>query len=62
MTELVFTVAGCRDGKRIKLQIWDTAGEERYRVITTAYYKGAMGFIVMFDLTNEESFAAIKSW
>ncbi|KAG7267918.1 hypothetical protein CRUP_006668 [Coryphaenoides rupestris] len=36
-----------RNDKRIKLQIWDTAGQERYRTITTAYYRGAMGFILM---------------
>jgi small GTP-binding protein len=51
-----------RQDKRIKLQIWDTAGQERYRTITTAYYRGAMGFILMFDLTNEESFHAVKGW
>nr|ABD65430.1 Rab3 [Suberites domuncula] len=51
-----------RQDKRIKLQIWDTAGQERYRTITTAYYRGAMGFILMFDLTNEESFLAVKGW
>uniref|UniRef100_A0A8C4XJ53 small monomeric GTPase n=1 Tax=Falco tinnunculus TaxID=100819 RepID=A0A8C4XJ53_FALTI len=46
--------------KRIKLQIWDTAGQERYRTITTAYYRGAMGFILMYDITNEESFNAVQ--
>lgn len=51
-----------RQEKRIKLQIWDTAGQERYRTITTAYYRGAMGFILMFDLTNEESFQAVRGW
>ncbi|MCJ8737822.1 hypothetical protein PDJAM_G00028540 [Pangasius djambal] len=51
-----------RNDKRIKLQIWDTAGQERYRTITTAYYRGAMGFILMYDITNEESFAAVQDW
>ena len=51
-----------RNDKHIKLQIWDTAGQERYQAITTAYYHGAMGFIVMFDLTNEETFAACRMW
>eukprot|EP00731_Ephydatia_muelleri_P018920 Em0011g960a len=51
-----------RNDKRVKLQIWDTAGQERYRTITTAYYRGAMGFIIMFDLTNEDSFLAVKKW
>ncbi|XP_026964358.1 thioredoxin domain-containing protein 12 isoform X1 [Orcinus orca] len=48
--------------KRVKLQIWDTAGQERYRTITTAYYRGAMGFILMYDVTNEESFNAVQDW
>ena len=48
--------------KRIKLQIWDTAGQERYRTITTAYYRGAMGFILMYDITNEESFNSVQDW
>ncbi|XP_007242628.2 ras-related protein Rab-3C [Astyanax mexicanus] len=51
-----------KNNKRIKLQIWDTAGQERYRTITTAYYRGAMGFILMYDITNEESFAAVQDW
>ncbi|KAM6332028.1 LOW QUALITY PROTEIN: ras-related protein Rab-3A-like [Alca torda] len=50
-----------RNDKRIKLQIWDTAGHE-YRTITTAYYRGAMGFILMYDITNEESFNAVQDW
>ena len=37
----------------------DTAGQERYRTITTAYYRGAMGFILMYDVTNEESFNSV---
>uniref|UniRef100_A0AAY5K8A5 small monomeric GTPase n=1 Tax=Esox lucius TaxID=8010 RepID=A0AAY5K8A5_ESOLU len=51
-----------RNDKRIKLQIWDTAGQERYRTITTAYYRGAMGFILMYDITNEDSFNAVQDW
>lgn len=46
----------------MKLQIWDTAGQERYRTITTAYYRGAMGFILMYDVTNEESFNSVQDW
>jgi len=46
----------------IKLQIWDTAGQERYRTITNAYYKGADGIIIVFDITNKESFQNIDSW
>ncbi|KAM6227821.1 ras-related protein Rab-3C isoform 2-T2 [Spheniscus humboldti] len=41
---------------------FDTAGQERYRTITTAYYRGAMGFILMYDITNEESFNAVQDW
>ncbi|ESN99507.1 hypothetical protein HELRODRAFT_84303 [Helobdella robusta] len=51
-----------RNDKRVKLQIWDTAGQERYRTITTAYYRGSMGFILMYDVTNEESFNAVQDW
>ncbi|KAK8768015.1 hypothetical protein V5799_005205 [Amblyomma americanum] len=51
-----------RHDKRVKLQIWDTAGQERYRTITTAYYRGAMGFILMYDVTNEESFNSVQDW
>ena len=51
-----------RQEKRVKLQIWDTAGQERYRTITTAYYRGAMGFLLMYDVTNEESFNSVQDW
>ncbi|CAG8675340.1 2224_t:CDS:2, partial [Dentiscutata erythropus] len=47
------------DGKRIKLQIWDTAGQERFRTITTAYYRGATGILLVHDVTNERSFNSI---
>lgn len=40
----------------------DTAGQERYRTITTAYYRGAMGFILMYDVSNEESFNSVQDW
>ncbi|CAF95016.1 unnamed protein product [Tetraodon nigroviridis] len=40
----------------------DTAGQERYRTITTAYYRGAMGFLLMYDITSQESFCAVQDW
>lgn len=40
------------DGKTIKAQIWDTAGQERYRAITSAYYRGAVGALLVYDITK----------
>ncbi|XP_022090884.1 ras-related protein Rab-8A-like [Acanthaster planci] len=50
------------DGKKIKLQIWDTAGQDRFRTITTAYYRGAMGIMLVYDITNHKSFENISNW
>ena len=50
------------EGKLIKLQIWDTAGEERFRTITKTYYKGANGIILTYDVTDINSFKNIKNW
>ena len=50
------------DDKVVFSLLQDTAGQERYRTITTAYYRGAMGFILMYDVTNEESFNAVQDW
>ena len=49
------------DGKRIKLQIWDTAGAERFRTITAAYYRGTMGILLVYDVTEERSFQSIRN-
>ena len=48
--------------KLVKLQLWDTAGEERFRTITKTYYKGAHGIILMYDVTDQNSFKNIRNW
>ena len=50
------------DGKKVKLQIWDTAGQERFKNIQASYYKGANGVLVVYDITNRESFEHLNSW
>ncbi len=50
------------DGKVIKLQIWDTAGQDRFRTITSTYYRGAHGIIVVYDITVLDSFNNVKVW
>ena len=51
-----------KKGKNIKLQIWDTAGQDRFRAITKNYYKGSHGIILLYDVTNLQSFENIKLW
>ncbi|KAF8391207.1 hypothetical protein HHK36_023509 [Tetracentron sinense] len=50
------------DGKVIKAQIWDTAGQERYRAITSAYYRGAVGALLVYDVTRHSTFASVERW
>lgn len=50
------------EGKRIKLQIWDTAGQERFRTITTSYFRGAQGILLVYDVTDRRSFESIRNW
>jgi len=49
-------------GKKIKLQIWDTAGQDRFRAITKNYYKGANGIILIYDVTNLQTYENVKNW
>ena len=48
--------------KTVKAQIWDTAGQERYRAITSAYYKGAIGAMILYDITSSISFNSVNRW
>lgn len=48
--------------KRVKLQIWDTAGQEKFNSITTAYYRNARGVVIMYDVSREQTFENVKKW
>ncbi|KAA8543815.1 hypothetical protein F0562_022008 [Nyssa sinensis] len=48
------------DGKTVKAQIWDTAGQERYRAITSAYYRGAVGALLVYDITKRQTFDNVQ--
>ena len=50
------------DNHKIKAQIWDTAGQERYKAITSAYYKGAKGAFIVYDITRKQSFDSVEKW
>jgi len=50
------------DGKTIKAQIWDTAGQERYRAITSAYYRGAVGALLVYDISKKPTFENVQRW
>ena len=51
-----------KNGKNIKLQIWDTAGQDRFRAITKNYYKGANGIILIYDVTSIQTYENVKNW
>ncbi|KAH9458147.1 hypothetical protein MJO29_005267 [Puccinia striiformis f. sp. tritici] len=50
------------DGKTIKAQIWDTAGQERYRAITSAYYRGAVGALLVYDISKHPTYVNVQRW
>jgi len=60
LSKIIFDLRSLNiNGNEVKLQIWDTAGQERFRTITSAYYKGAHGIIMVYDLTADSSFRDI---
>ena len=50
------------EGHQVKAQIWDTAGQERYKAITSAYYKGAKGAFIVYDMTRKNTFDSVNRW
>ncbi|PHJ15187.1 rab18 -family small gtpase [Cystoisospora suis] len=52
----------CVGNVRLKLAIWDTAGQERFRTLTSSYYRGAQGIVMVYDVSNRQSFLALQSW
>ncbi|KAM2350165.1 hypothetical protein ACFX1X_013595 [Malus domestica] len=50
------------DGKEVKAQIWDTAGQERFRAVTSAYYRGAVGALIVYDITLKTTFESVGRW
>ena len=50
------------DNKKIKFEIWDTAGQERYRSLAPMYYRGADAAVVVYDITNKDSFGVLEYW
>ncbi|RKP20832.1 small rab-related GTPase [Rozella allomycis CSF55] len=58
-----FKVKNMNSGNRkVKLTIWDTAGQERFRTLTTSYYRGAHGVILVYDVTNKSTFQSLDTW
>ncbi|KAI3826603.1 hypothetical protein L1987_00651 [Smallanthus sonchifolius] len=50
------------DGKEVKAQIWDTAGQERFRAVTSAYYRGAVGALIVYDISRSTTFDSVSRW
>jgi len=50
------------EGKRVKLTVWDTAGQERFRTLTSSYYRGAHGVVLVYDVTRMDSFENLEQW
>ncbi|GAV58955.1 Ras domain-containing protein [Cephalotus follicularis] len=50
------------DGKEVKAQIWDTAGQERFRAVTSAYYRGAVGALIVYDISRRTTFESVARW
>ncbi|KYQ94235.1 Rab GTPase [Tieghemostelium lacteum] len=50
------------EGKTIKAQVWDTAGQERYRAITSAYYRGAVGALLVYDIAKQATYKSVERW
>ena len=50
------------DGKKVKMQIWDTAGQEKFKTLTQSYYRGSHGVVVAYDITDRDSFAKVSEW
>lgn len=50
------------NGHRMKIKVWDTAGQERFRTITTSYYRNAQGILLVYDISNRESFLNVRHW
>lgn len=62
MVEMPTDDPGEKSAKYVKAQIWDTAGQERFRAITSAYYRGALGVVLCYDITKRKSFENIALW
>jgi len=60
--EFKLRIVKLKDGRRVKVNVWDTSGQERFRTITSSYYRGANGVLLVFDLTDAESFSNLQFW